>query len=185
MRRAKFIALGALIVFGAGALFFFSQSPASVTEDDEGTLTVVTIEPEHRESPPGMHEYRSARYRFSLFYPESMTVTEQDEGTGASTISFEDAQNGTGFQIFVVPFLDEQISEERFRMDIPSGVRRDVQNITVDGATGASFFSESARLGETAEVWFVQDGYLYEVATVQPLASWLSTIMESWEFIDA
>jgi len=38
-------------------------------------------------------------------------------------------------------------------------------------------------LGDTAEIWFVSGGYLYEVTTLKPLAGWLSQIMGTWQFL--
>jgi hypothetical protein len=130
-----------------------------------------------------MREYQSATYHFSLFYPPELAVTEQSEGGGALTVTFQNVQKAEGFQIFIVPYSEKQITDERFRQDEPSGVRNGLQNIVIDGATGASFYSTNATLGDTAEVWFVKEGYLYEVTTLKPLASWLTPILNSWKFL--
>ena len=137
----------------------------------------------HRVPPAGLSEYYSAQYRFSLFYPEKLEVKEYDEGGGASTITFQNVAAAQGFQIFVVPYHDPQVSEERFHTDVPSGVRKGVQNITIDGVAGASFYSTNLSLGETAEMWFIHGGYLFEVTTPKPLAGGLADIMQTWEFI--
>ena len=137
----------------------------------------------HREPPAGLSEYYSARYRFSLFYPEKLEVKEYDEGGGASTITFQNVAAAQGFQIFVVPYREPQVTEERFHTDVPSGVRKSVQNITIDGAAGASFYSTNLALGDTAEMWFIHGGYLFEVTTPKPLAGGLADIMQTWEFI--
>ena len=72
------------------------------------------------------------------------------------------------------------IDDARFKQDEPSGVRNDLQDVSIDGAIGASFYSTTATLGDTAEIWFIHGGYLYEVTTLKPLASWLSTILSTW-----
>lgn len=177
----RWIAGAVAVVFVCGALFAWFSTREAATQTPEPVVAVMI--PESRTPPAGMKEYRNAQYRFSIFIPESMSASTTDEGQGATTFIFEDLAAETGFQIFVVPYLDEEVSEERFRSDIPSGVRRGMQDITIDGAIGASFFSEHAALGETAEIWFVQNGYLYEVTTLKPLAQWLSGVMNSWEFI--
>ncbi len=173
--------IGAMIVLSlvVGGAVIFGTSNQHVRDADPRAVMI----PVTRDAPLGMKEYRNAQYRFSLFIPESMDVYTTSEGQGATTFSFEDGAAGQGFQIFVLPYLEEQVSEERFRTDIPSGIRRDMNDITIDGTTGASFFSEHAILGETAEVWFVQNGHLYEVTTLKPLAEWLSGILQTWEFI--
>jgi hypothetical protein len=76
-----------------------------------------------------------------------------------------------------------QVSEQRFRLDNPSGVRNDLHNVTIAGATGASFCSTDPNLADTAELWFVHGGWLYEVTTLKSLDTWLSQIMATWEFL--
>ena len=38
-------------------------------------------------------------------------------------------------------------------------------------------------MGDTREVWFIKNGFLYEVATYKPLDAWLGQIMQGWKFI--
>jgi len=92
-------------------------------------------------SDSGVREYRNARYRFSLPYPEHLSVKEFDESGDAMTITFENSKEALGFQIFVTPYGEAQVSEERFRQDVPSRVRKELADVTIDGATGASFYS--------------------------------------------
>lgn len=175
-----FIATGVLVVLALSAglywLFpnFLSFSPAG----DNTSISAL------REVPAGWREYRSEQYGFSLLYPDSLSVKEYDEGGGASTITFENVESLQGFQIFIVSFAGGQITEERFRQDIPSGVRKDLVDITVDGATGAAFYSEHDLLGETYEVWFIHDGYLYEATTLKPLEQSLQSVMQTWQFLN-
>ncbi len=136
-----------------------------------------------REAPPGYKEYRNTRYRFSLFYPEEMEVNTHDEGGSAMTVTFEDPAGEKGFQVFVVRYLEPEVTEERFLKDVPSGVREGQQTVTIDDAPGVSFYSHHAALGDTAEIWFLHRGYLYEVTTLRPWAPWLSDIMLEWRFL--
>lgn len=136
-----------------------------------------------RKPPEGMREYRSAAYRFSLFYPQELAVAERPEGGGAATVTFQNIEKAEGFQIFIVPYGEPQVSEKRFRQDVPSGVRESVTNIVVGGATGAAFYSTDAELGATREVWFVRGGFLYEVTTLKPLDAWLGEIIQTWRFL--
>jgi hypothetical protein len=133
--------------------------------------------------PAGWREYRNEAYRFMLYYPGTLSVRTHDEGGGAATVVFESIKPAEGFQVFIVPYAANQVSEERFRQDEPSGVRAQMQAVSVDGAQGASFFSTNIALGETAEIWFIHDGYLYEVTTLKALAPWLSDVMQTWKFL--
>jgi hypothetical protein len=136
-----------------------------------------------RTAPAGYSEYRNTHYHFSFFYPNDLSVKTHDEGRGAFTIVFENIQSAQGFQIFIVPYAGNSISSERFVKDEPSGVRKNLANVLIDGSTGASFYGANAALGDTAEVWFIHDGYLYEVTTLKTLDTWLSGILTSWKFL--
>ena len=62
-------------------------------------------------------------------------------------------------------------------------MRQGARDVTIDGATATSFYSTNALLGETAEVWFIRGGYLFEVTSPKSEAAWLSQIMSTWQFL--
>jgi hypothetical protein len=165
-------------VCGAGAYWYYGSSAAPSDGGHGGDVGQALRTP-----PAGYTEYRSHEYRFSLFYPSTLSVQEFDEGEGAATITFQNVGDAQGFQIFVTPYGLPQVSVERLKKDIPSGVRENLRDISVDGSTAASFFSRNDLIGETAEIWFIHEGYLYEVTTLKPLAEWLSGIMATWQFL--
>ncbi|TSC69412.1 MAG: hypothetical protein G01um101456_191 [Parcubacteria group bacterium Gr01-1014_56] len=132
--------------------------------------------------PEGFVEFQNEKYGFSLFYPPTLEVTEYDEEGGAHTVSFEDKSGEKGFQIFITPYTEDQITQDRFRMDVPSGVMKEPTDIVIDGIRATMFFSENALMGETREVWFIHDGYLHEVTTYKELNLWLAEIMRTWKW---
>jgi hypothetical protein len=137
-----------------------------------------------RTPPAGYTEYRSKKYRFSVFYPTDLTVSQYDEGGGAETVRFQNVSTVQGFQIFILPYGGSQIPQERFRLDAPSGVmQKSPENVAIDGVPATSFYNTDPTLSDTAEVWFLHGGYLYEVTTFKSEAVWLSDIMGSWKFI--
>ena len=79
--------------------------------------------------------------------------------------AFQGGDGEPGFQIYVAPIDTDQISQERFLRDAPSGVRRDPVDITVDGTHATSFHGFDARMGQTYEIWFIREHFLYEVST--------------------
>ena len=189
----KYLAAGlcVLAVAAVGVFYFLSGTSSVVTEGAFPTATMTLAAAaaaspapqEPRVAPAGSREYRSAAYHFSLFYPQELSVSEHPEGGGASTVTFQNVDEAKGFQIFIVPYGEPQVSEARFKKDEPSGVRTNFSNMTVDGAVGAAFDSTDVNLGETREVWFIRGGYLYEVTTLKPLDTWLDGIMQTWQFI--
>ena len=182
-------AIGTLTIFAAlcAALLFslnlkHETLPASLGAKS-ATTSLAARGPTSRQPPDGRREYVSSAYKFSLFYPANMKVSEYDEGEGASTITFEDDKTVQAFQIFIVPYADAQVNEPRFRRDEPSGVRNDPTTIAVDGAVGAAFYSKDAMLGDTREIWFIKNGFLYEATALKSDGPLLDTIMQQWKFI--
>ena len=117
-----------------------------------------------------------------MFYPDDLQVREHGEGRG-TTIAFENIKTGRGFQIFVVPYKGDQISTERLKMDVPSGVIKDQTDILIDGTAATMFYSQNAAMGDTREVWFIKYGFLYEVTTYKEFDAWISSIMQTWQFL--
>jgi hypothetical protein len=87
------------------------------------------------------------------------------------------------FQVYLSPYSDSQITDARFKLDEPSGVKIDPTDATVDSARGIEFFSNAPRLNDTREVWFIHDGLLCEVTTYKELDTCLQPILHSWQFI--
>ncbi len=166
----------------AGSSVSVFAGAASAPEPKSGVAETAEKEPAARSAPEGALEYRNELYGFSLFYPAELLVTEHSEGGDAATVTFQNVETAQGFQIFIVPYGEAQVSEQRFKMDVPSGVRKNLTETAVDGAVGAAFESFNAELGETSEIWFIRNGFLYEVTTLKPLDQWLKEIMQSWKW---
>ncbi len=133
--------------------------------------------------PKGYKEYRNEQYHFSLYYPGDIPVKEYAERGAATTITFQPGNGKPGFQVFVQNYNGAQITEERFKLDEPSGVMKDPVDFTLDGAPARSFYGYDPQIGDTHEVWFIKNGYLYEVTTYKALDTWLSDIMKTWKFL--
>jgi hypothetical protein len=157
--------------------------PLTMRVNDTRAASVAVPLSPARTPPSGAKDYRNERYRFELFYPPNLSVNEFDEGKGAMTITFQNPVDAQGFQIFIMPYGERQVSTARFKQDVPSGVAKEVMNIQIDGAQGTAFKSKDSFLGDTREVWFIHNGYLFELTTPLSLDSWLSSIMTTWKFI--
>jgi hypothetical protein len=132
--------------------------------------------------PPGYVLYTNLRTEFSFGHPSTLKIREVDEGGGAFSVILEDITSAQGVQVFVVPYAERSISEERFLKDVPSGVRKNVMPTRVAGVEAVSFDSEHALLGPTKEVWFIYKGYLYEVAVPASSHELLSRVLSTWRF---
>lgn len=181
----KYALLGILIVVAAGVLAFtyLSTAPSqSVSETIPSDNAVIITEPLPPLISEESREYKNLLFRFSLLYPRDLQVREYDDGTSASTITFEDTVGTHGFQIFIVPYSEKQITREQFKKDVPSGIIDEPTDIIIDGARATMFFSKDSVIGETREIWFIKDGFLFEITARRALDAWLANIMQTWRF---
>lgn len=182
-------ALALITAVGAGIFYGIGGSPEDDTlpallgnqavapEDIEPTI------PETQAVSAGWRSYESVAFKFGIHFPENFSAREYKESDGALSVVFENPQKGEGFQIYVVPYDKDHITDEQFRKDISSGVMKEPTDIIVAGVPATMFFSENSIMGETREVWFIKNGLLYEVVTYKALDSWLGTIMQTWRFL--
>lgn len=181
MNKIVFWSFVACVVFIASAYFFYRKDHVgSVDGLQIGRVNMML----RNNIPQGWKEYRNDRYGFSVLHPRTLFVSEQFEVGGVITIVFENIKEQKGFQVFIVPYTESQISEERFKKDVPSGIRKNIEDITIDGTSAVAFYSTDQYLGDMREVWFIANGFLYEVSTIKSYEKTLSDILLTWIFIN-
>jgi hypothetical protein len=169
----------------AAGLWFFTSRTSEVSTNPQAfsaAISSTTSVAAPVAPPEGFLAFKSQQYGFTLYYPPTLQVKEYAEAGGAHTASFEEPGGAKGFQIFVTPYSGDQITQERFHGDVPSGVMKEPTDIYIDGARATMFFSTNALMGDTREVWFIRNGYLYEVTTYKELDSWLAEILKTWKW---
>src|SRR3989344_2781365 len=85
--------------------------------------------------------------------------------------------------IFTIPGRRPPEGSRESLRDVPSGVREDLKGFSINGISATSFYSKSLELGDTWEIWFIREGYLYEITTFRGLETWLGDILSTWQFI--
>ncbi len=178
------IAAALLLAPAAAGLYWFWHRPAGTFASSfsfvpvaAGSAFTSTV------STTGYLSYTNQQYHFALLYPPNVRLKEYQEGGGAFTAAFQDLSTNEGFEVYVTPYSDSQVTLARFNEDEPSGVLEDPTTIVVDGTPAVMFYGSNAVMGDTREVWFIKGGYLYEVTTYKELDQWLSQIMATWKFI--
>jgi|SRR3989344_599372 len=180
----SFLIIFAAILAGLGALLYAPDDKSVENFIGEAALPAGSlVERKSREIPLGAREYKNEHYGFSVLYPDILSMKEIDEGGGAATIIFQNVEKGLGFQIFIVPYVEKQVSEERFLKDVPSGVRKESKDFQIDGALATGFYSNNAFLGETREVWFIHGSFLYEVTAHRSMETLFAEIIATWKFL--
>ena len=138
--------------------------------------------PPIRFTPTGLRKNKRPTNHFALFYPDDLIVEEYRESGDGMTVTFEDKSGEKSFQIFVFPYIGNQISKQRFEMDVPSKVMDEPVEVVIDSINATAFWSRNDIMGEVREVWFINKGFLYEVTTYRELDDWLANIMKTWIF---
>ncbi|GEM_PF-2365651 len=198
-RRTLFLSIIAicLVALALVAIFFIyvyhHADPESLARVDVPGPAVPTSPMIAETLPDGQKSYVNKYYHFSLVYPPDLALTEYAEAGGGRTIVFQEnpatntpisaQKNLNGFQIFIIPYADSELSDARFKMDEPSGIHDDPQNVVIGGVTGTIFYGRNSIMGDTRELWIIHGGFLYEITTYKPLDSWLAGIMSTWKFL--
>jgi hypothetical protein len=174
-------AIMAVIFFGFTLYREHDRSTSlALTADEDGVLYSV---PQTQVIAEGLRSYENAQFRFNLLFPQELQLRQYEEKGGAVSVTFDDPNTGHGFQIFVTPYAGTQITEDRFKLDQPSGIMDQPTDVMIDGVRATMFFSKNPIMGDVREVWFIKNGFLYEVVTYKELDEWLGNIMQSWKFI--
>lgn len=182
--RMRYVAIGLAILVVIGITFFSQLRPkeAPSVPSDSSVSEIEPVPLSTLPSTPGYRTYANEQYGFAFSYPEELSATSYAERNGGTTLVFQNQQSVLGFQIYIIPYAEDSVSDEQFRKDIPSGVRENVRNITLDGAIAALFTSRDTFLGKTTEVWVLNDGYLIEITTAAALEPALLDVLATWSF---
>ena len=134
----------------------------------------------------GQSRYTNNRYGFSLVYPSELVIQEFEESENTMSVIFQKPGEEVGFQIFVTSYSEPTITEARIKTDIPSGIIENPVEVLIGVSRdirALRFNSEVPLIGESTEVWFLRDGYLYEVTTYAALDEWLAEILATLTFL--
>ncbi len=127
--------------------------------------------------------YSNSAYGLSLQYPAELALQEFDNGSGAMTAVFQKEGEEKGFQIFIVPYTETTITRERIKADLAGApMEKAVQIVLPGGIQAVHFESHAPIIGDSSEVWFIHNGYLYEVTTYRALDTWLAGILGTLQF---
>jgi hypothetical protein len=133
--------------------------------------------------------FADSQYGFSFQYPKDFTATKFREGEDGDTVLVQQKAPSTGsgqagFQVFILPF-DEPgpLTKERVLQDLPDMIVKNAENrVLKNGIPALIFFSEEASLGETREIWFINNGYLYQITATKEIDSLVAQIIGTWKF---
>jgi len=140
-----------------------------------------------RSAQEGKLRYTHPKHHFSLEFPQELAIGRFTEGLDSETVVFQKPGEESSFQIFVTPYKQTEITEERLQKDLQGSTFEEPVEVMIgarEDVRAVIFFSEHPTLGRLREVWFIHDGFLYEVAARAELDLWLAEILKTWTFED-
>lgn len=190
MRRTQIgigIAIVLCIATGIGAWYLYRSH---TTTQDSNPHVETAVNAGDVPLALGMVRFVHPRYNFSLDFPDSFNVVRSPEGNASEIDVFapRDTIDTTTprFQIFITPYAEATITAARLGKDIPNGDIKEMQEALIGVGNGirAAIFKSSVPLtGEkTREVWFIHEGFIFEVTAPLVHDTWLAGIMKSFYF---
>lgn len=179
--------LGILIVgalMGAGTTYALLPHQAPDIATGQSAINKLRSGSAQPSSTEGEAIYTNKHYGFSIRYPLTFVETEYPEGADALTVVFQKTgEEAQGFQIFVIPYPEAQITQERIKTDLKGAPMKNVAEIILPGNIRAVHFNSVAPIiGDSSEVWFIHNGYLFEVTTYAALDTWLAGVLGTLQF---
>lgn len=174
----------ALVLIGVGAFLIY-----------RGGSTQPSTTPYQETLPPlgDLSEtYTNYTLGFSVAMPKDFASTEIPGEGGVSTVLLQN-KAGDGIQIVVTPLGETlmELTPDRIRADIPDLQMSDIEVLRVEGPsaagqvsyTGVAFRSDNEAFGgDSREVWFPFNGYLYQISTYARLDPLLKAMFATWKF---
>lgn len=125
---------------------------------------------------------------FSFRYPDDMKAEILKENEDSlEVILVQNAKDGKGFQVMISPFdedIGNKLTEERIKQDVPDLLIKDAQSILIgENGFGLAFLSDNEDFSKNSrEVWFVFNGFLYQISTYAHLDPILQAVFSTWQF---
>ncbi len=165
-----------------------SLSIDDILSDDAANIQEEVVPPEIKKVDESNNIYIHKKYGFTFNYPSDMKTSNFREGDGES-INFQ-GDNGDWFQIYITSWDEEgDITVERIRQDLPDISIKEPQKVILGprqkegvGPHALIFFSKDSGLGETREVWFVQNRNFYQITTYKRLDSMIGEVLSTLVF---
>lgn len=127
--------------------------------------------------------YRHPELNFTIEYPRELRALLFKEKDGSETIVFQESKDkNKGFQFFIQSFEEgEVLTQQKILEDLPNITIEEPQEVVIGSNIRALiFWANDSNLGRTREVWFSNNGYLYEVTAYADFDLELAKILSTF-----
>jgi len=190
MSKQRIIALIIILAaLGAGAYLLFSRGNLKSLNLEMFKLgsstgnTNESLKPSEGASANLTEEYVSPDYGFSFKYPKGFNATELSDD---SPLDQDLTGQVSGFQVYITPFDEaEPLTGARILQDLPPSEVIDPKDVLIGEGKAINaviFLSTNPSFGKTREVWFIREGFLYQVTTYEGQDNLIGPILETFRF---
>lgn len=117
---------------------------------------------------------------FTFKYPEGFKIGDLPDETGETILVQAD---GDGFQIYTRPLEQQvEITADLVKQDLPDMVVENSFQIDISGTRALVFDSQNESGEKTGEIWFWNNGTLYQISTPREFAKTLAEIIKTWQW---
>src|SRR3989338_6495017 len=185
MSKQKFIAIIVVLIAVAAGVYLFVYKDFKISNPKSENLGAPALGENPVDKSNLTETYTSPYYGFAYKYPKGFNATELDDDSG-NTVLVQNAEEKKGFQVYITPFDEaEPLNGVRILEDLPASEVIDPKDVLIGEEktiNAVIFLSTNSSFGKTREVWFVRDGFLYQVTTYEGQDNFIGPIVETWKF---
>lgn len=189
-KKNIYIVIAVLVVITIVACSIYLSSKKEVKFEDRSvwsaTATTSNVSDIAQLTVANSSEYKNQALRFSFRFPPNLKVTNFVNEENQKVILAQDTSKGQGFQVTISEFDEGNIdlTEDRIKQDIPDLVIKESQPVLLGSrGKGIAFLSNNDQFnGNSREVWFVYNGYLYQISTYAHLDPLIKAVLATWKF---
>lgn len=186
MKKAFLVIFAALLVAagGFGAWYWVNHGDADMAtleaDTESGSDTAPLAQPAPDAS--GNATYADPAYGFSITYPASYKIADVPSQQG--DIYLIQNGQGTGMQLSVAPYNEgKPLTEAQIRQDLPDMPITNARAVTLpSGISAIAFNSSGGGFGDSIEVWFAHEGFIYQASTYAAQADLMQRVMGTFRF---
>ena len=177
-KKSKIILISTLILGAAAAAVLFywtgnSGNPADIINSQI-----------QEQKKPVLKTYINTGYGFSFDYPSEWEVSYFSDETGKTILAQKADDPQQDVQVYIQPFDEPETSltKQRILKDLPGMTIENEKAMTLaSGINALSFSGRDENFGKTREVWFVHNGFLYQITAPSGNQEILEKMINSWK----
>src|SRR3989338_4565477 len=185
MSKQKFIAIIVVLIAVAAGVYLFVYKDFKISNPKSENLGAPALGENPVDKSNLTETYTSPDYGFSFKYPKGFNATELDDDSG-HTVLVQNAEEKSGFQVYITPFDEaDPLTAARILEDLPASEVIDPKDVLIGEGKAINaviFLSTNPSFGRTREVWFIREGFLYQVTTYEGQDDFIGPILETLRF---